>query len=94
MDFKVPYTQTDSRDAAYERVKTQITPESIEKFKVKADLNYQDEDKVITATGKGFGLTMKFQADHCEVALELSFMLKAFKGKILESLEKQLKRIV
>lgn len=94
MDKKIPYSKTQNKDEAYGAVKTAITPETIEKFKVSADLDYQDANKKITAKGKGFDLTIDFMEDSLGLDLSLSFMLKPFKSKIIEGLEKQLTRIV
>ncbi len=94
MDKKINYNKTQNKDEAYGAVKTAITPETIEKFKVSADLDYIDEKKKITAKGEGFDLTIDFMEDSVGLDLSLSFMLKPFKAKILEGLEKQLTRIV
>ena len=94
MDKKINYQKTASKDEAYEAVKSAVTPETIEKFKVSADLSYIDAQKKITASGKGFDLRIDFMDDGVELDLSLSFMLKPFKSKILEGLEKQLVRIV
>lgn len=94
MDKTIQYTKTNSKDEAYEAVKQAITPETIEKFKVSAQLDYQDANKKILAKGKGFELKIDFMDDSVGMDLSLSFMLKPFRAKILEGLEKQLVRIV
>lgn len=94
MDKKVPYKKASSKEEAYETVKSAITPETIEKFKVNANLDYRDAEKKISAKGKGFDLDIDFLDDGVELELSLSFMLKPFKTKILEGLEKQLVRLV
>lgn len=94
MDKKIGYQKTKSKEEAYQAVKTAITPETIERFKVSADLDYKDAEKKITAKGKGFDLKIDFMEDGVVMDLSLSFMLKSFKSKIIEGLEKQLVRIV
>ena len=92
MGIKIDYKQTTNSDEAYAKVKTVITPEYVEKFQVKADVKYDDAKKIVTAKGSGFTLTLCFQPDHCDVDLDLSFLLKPLKNKILEKIEGQIKR--
>lgn len=94
MDKKVGYNKASSKEEAYQAVKQAITPATIEKFKVSAELEYLDANHKIVAVGKGFDLKIDFVEDGVGLDLSLSFMLKPFKTKILEGLEKQLNRIV
>jgi hypothetical protein len=93
-DLKFDYQHSENPDIAYDAVKESVTPETIEKFKVKADLNYKDGDKEIVAKGSGFELNIKFLDDGAHLTLNLSLIFKAFKPKILESLEKKLSKII
>ncbi|MAX67155.1 MAG: polyhydroxyalkanoic acid system family protein [Bacteriovoracaceae bacterium] len=92
MDLKVKYDHVTSKDEAYKAVKQAITPELLAKFQVKAELDYQPD--LIKAKGKGFELEMFFTPEACEVKINLSFLLKPLKGKVLEGIDKQLKRVV
>ena len=92
MSTTVNYSNTSNKEEAYAAVKSAITPELIAKFQVKADLDYTDD--YISAKGKGFELKIGFSESACEITCDLSFMLKPLKGKILEGVEKQLKRVV
>ncbi len=92
MAVKIDYKQVTNSDEAYTKVKTLITPEYVEKFQVKADVKYDDAKKLVTAKGSGFTLTLCFLPQHCEVDLDLSFLLKPLKSKILEKIEGQIKR--
>lgn len=91
---KINYSKVADASSAFALVKENITPDTMAKYKVKADFNYDEKNKVIHAKGSGFNLKMNFLADHAVIDLELSFLLKAFKQKIMESLEKQISRIV
>lgn len=93
-DLKFDYNNTDSAKNAYEVVKTNITPETIEKFKVKASFEYLDDNNHIIAKGSGFELNIHFLDDGAHLTLKLSLLFKAFKPKILESLEKKLSKII
>lgn len=94
MAIKVSYTNVDSKDAAYTAVKQYITPETLEKWKVKADVNYDDGNQKINAKGKGFELSINFLDTEAQAELNLSMLLRPLKGKIEEGLEKQLRRVV
>lgn len=92
MDLTVNYDKTNGKEEAYKAVKEAITPELLEKFQVKATLDYRDNE--ILANGKGFDLLMAFDENSCDVKVTLSFLLKPLKGKVLSSIEKQLKRVI
>lgn len=92
MDIRVEYTKQESRESAYEAVKGAVTPELLAKFQVKAEIDYQEDQ--IVAAGKGFKLVMEFLDDACEVSLNLSFLLKPLKGKVIEGVKKQMVRIL
>ncbi len=94
MDISYSYKKVGSKDEAYEKVKSEITPEYVEKFKVKADIDYNDSDKTIKAKGKGFGLDIIFKEDKVELGLDLSFLLKPLKSKILESFERKIEKLL
>lgn len=92
MDLVVKYINLTSKQEAYEAVKAAVTPELLSKFQVKADVKYVDN--MILAKGKGFKLEMTFTDSECVVKIDLSFLLKPLKGRVLEGIEKQLNRIV
>ena len=92
MDLSVEYSNAQDREAAYAAVKEAVTPELLAKFQVKAEIEYLADE--IIAKGKGFGLSLKFTDKSCDAKLELSFLLKPLKGRVLEGIEKQLKRVV
>jgi len=94
MDVKVPYTNSKNADEAFATAKSQITGDYVDKFKVKTDLSYDETGKKIIATGKGFTLTLAFMATECEVSLDLGFLYKPLKGKILETIESKVKKHV
>ena len=94
MAIVVSYSNVDNKDAAYSAVKEYITPETLEKWKVKADVNYDDGGQKIYAKGKGFELNINFLDTEARAELNLSMLLRPLKGKIEEGLEKQLRRVV
>lgn len=92
MSIKIPYSQVTNSDEAFSKVKGKITPDYLSQFKVSADVKYDDSKKTIKATGKGFELEMLFNDKGCDINLDLAFMLKPFKNKILEKIEDQVKQ--
>lgn len=94
MDCKVPYSNTSNKEEAFEAAMAQITEEYIAKFNVKADVKSDKDKGNITATGKGFKLALDFKDDGVEVSSEFGFLLKAFKGKVIETIERKLTKYV
>jgi hypothetical protein len=92
MDLRINFNKNSNKEEAYEAVKGAITPELLAKFQVKATLDYKED--LICAKGKGFKLDLGFEDNACTVKIDLSFLLKPLKGKVLEGIEKQLNRII
>lgn len=92
--MKISYKQAKDSDDAFKRVEKAITPEEIAKFKVQATVNADAKNQQIIAQGKGFTLEFRFSETELEIDLKLSLLLKAFKGTILETLEKKVKKVV
>lgn len=90
MATRIDYKQAKSSDEAFQRVKAFITPEYLEKFQVKVDLAFDEVKKITTVTGQGFTLTMKLYDTYCDVDLDLSFLLRPLKSKILGKIEHQI----
>ncbi len=93
MSVRVNYADDLKREHAYKKVKAQITPANMEKYKVKADFSYY-ENQNISAKGKGFDMDMDFYDDHVKIRLNLSFLLSPLKGRILDSIQGQVKRLI
>ena len=93
MDLKIPYASVTDKKQAYDSAK-KVVPEAISKFGVKADVSLNDSETSLSAKGTGFDVTITFLESHAEVKMDLSFLLKPMKSKILEVLEKQIKKVV
>jgi hypothetical protein len=93
MDLKVPYAQITDRKAGYDQAK-QLIPQVLEKFGVSADVKTDDATSTIMAKGKGFDAHIAFHETEAHIKLDVGFLLKPFKGKILETIEKQIKKVV
>lgn len=94
MDLKVSYQKATNAAEAYALAREQITDDYLEKFKVKTDLAYDEAGRKITAKGKGFSLILAFGETACEVSLDLGFLYKPLKGKILETVERKIQKHV
>jgi hypothetical protein len=93
MDLKVPYANITDKKQGFNAAKTLI-PEVIAKFGVKADTKIDEASNSIDAKGSGFSANIKFNDTEAVVKLDLNFLLKPLKGKILETIERQLKKVV
>lgn len=93
MDLKVPYSNITDKKQGYESAK-KLIPDVIQKFGVKADVKNDDGTNTINAKGTGFDAKIQFTDTEATVKVDLSFLLKPLKGKILETIEKQIKKVV
>jgi hypothetical protein len=93
MELKVPYVQLTDKKKGYEEAK-KLIPEVISKFGVKADVQNDDANTTLTAKGSGFSAKIEFNETEAIVNVDLGFLLKPFKGKILDTIEKQIKKVV
>ena len=71
-----------------------VIPEVIAKFGVKADVKTDDSTTTLSAKGTGFEAKIEFKETEALVKVDLGFLLKPLKGKILETIEKQIKKVV
>ncbi len=92
MDLRVPYSNLTDREEAYKMACSLITPEYIAKWKIKADIAYDDGQYRLKATGKGFTLELVFKETEAQVKCDLSLMLRPFKKTVLDTIENKLKR--
>lgn len=93
MEIKVPYAQITDKKDGYEQAK-KLIPEVVSKFGVKADVKNDDANTTLSAKGSGFEAKIEFRDSEAIVNVDLGLLLKPFKGKILETIEKQIKKVV
>lgn len=94
MAHSVRYTKSNNPDEAFEAAKGQITADYLQKWNVNADISYDKPAHKISAKGKGFDLSLTFKESETLLDVNLSLMLKPFKGKIVSTIEEKLKRHV
>ena len=93
MELKIPYANITDKKAGYDEAKKRI-PEVIAKFGVKADVKTDDANHTFSAKGMGFEAKIQFTDTEAVVNVDLGFLLKPLKGKIMEVIEKQIKKVV
>ena len=93
MDLKVPYATITNKQQGFDAAK-KLIPEVIAKFGVKADTKIDEVTSTINAKGTGFSANIQFTETEAIVKVDLNFLLKPLKGKILETIERQLKKVV
>lgn len=93
MELKIPYAQITDKKQGYDQAK-KLIPEVIAKFGVKATVDNDDAHSTLKAKGSGFDAKIEFKDSEAVVNLDLGFLLKPFKGKIMETIEKQIKKVV
>lgn len=93
MELKIPYQNITDRKVAYKKA-LELIPEVIAKFGVKADVEKNDADCLMKAKGSGFEAKIHFLEKEAQVSVDLGFLLKPFKSKILETIEHQIKKVV
>jgi hypothetical protein len=93
MDLKIPYVNVTDKKAAYTAAK-KLVPDALAKFGVKANVTENDSACSLKAKGTGFEANITFVDNEAQVQLDLGFLLKPLKGKVLEALERQIKKVV
>ena len=93
MDLKVPYSNISDKKIGFDAAK-KLIPDVIAKFGVKADTKIDEATHTINAKGTGFSANIQFTDTEAVVKVDLNFLLKPLKSKILETIERQLKKVV
>lgn len=92
MDLKIPYVLVKSPKEAFKIVEDYLTKEGLSGIPVKPTFQFMPEKNLIIALGSGFKIRALFEPDFLAVNLELGLLYRAFKGKIMNLLEHQLKK--
>ena len=93
-DLSFDYNKVTNIDEAFESIKSFVTPENIARFKVKAEINYDQAGNKMIAQGKGFTMTVTFTDSRVDVDLKLSLVLRPLRKKILATIEKEFAKLV
>ena len=87
MDLAIPYKQVSGKDEAWDTACAQITPEYIAKWNIPAEISQNKDSGEISATGKGFTLSLKFTDSECQVFLKLGLLLKPTRSLVLSKVQ-------
>jgi hypothetical protein len=93
MDLKIPYSNITDKKQGFDAAK-KLIPDIIAKFGVKAETTADEATNTISAKGIGFNANIQFTETDAVVKIDLNFLLKPLKGKILDTIERQLKKVV
>ena len=86
-----PYCQCQTPEEAYSVVKEKV-PKALSKWNIKADIDWDDSSRQVTAKGKGFKMEMNFEEGQLVTEMDFSFPLSMLKKTIIPSLEGELKK--
>ena len=90
----IPYKKHKTAKEAYEAIKSKLTNNYFDRFKIKGEFKYDSKKMLITAAGTGFTFQLKFKDKEAEGDLELSFLLRPLKSTITSTVEKNLKGVL
>lgn len=90
--MQIAYSQCSNEKEAYQKTSQVISSAFLAQFKIEAKVDKNDSDLKIKAEGRGFTLVASFLPGYCLVDLDLSFMLKPFRNKIMDKIEENLKK--
>ncbi len=93
MDLKVPYANITDKKIGFDAAK-KLIPDVIAKLGVKTETKINESTNTIDAKGTGFSAMIQFTDTEALVKVDLNFLLKPLKGKILDTIERQLKKVV
>lgn len=94
MDLKIDYKITKDANEAFSSSKNVVNEKFIKSFGISADVIFDDAKKRIVAKGSGFTLDAFFKERFVEISLDLSFLFRPFKGKVLKEISDRLDKII
>jgi hypothetical protein len=94
MSFSVSYNKVNDPSEAFNLVQGTVEHGMLKKFKVNADVDYDESSKKVKAKGKGFELDIAFFEDKATVDLHLGLLLKPMRSKIEAIIKKEFEDIL
>jgi hypothetical protein len=92
MDLKIPYVAVKNSQEAFGVVKNFLQNDGLSMLPVKPSFQFMPEKNLIIAEGSGFKIRALFEPEFVAISIDLSFLYRAFKGKVTEILEQHLKK--
>ncbi len=92
--MRISYSQCKNEKDAFDKVKKTITADYLSRWRVDADLHYDEVLRRIKAKGPGFSLELRFSQDSCELLIEMGILLMPFKKKVSAEIISELEKVV
>ena len=87
------YTKAQNKQVAFSLAKSVLKEaENNGSFPVSVNFSVDDDFFIISGKGKGFEVKLSFEEHDLDISMDLSFVLKPLKGKILSKIEQELSR--
>ena len=94
MSTVVKYSFASDASDAFNKVKSSLSSDLLERFGMKADIQFFPDQGKMCAKGKGFELNVDFGQSSLNIDLNLGFLLKPFHSKVISVLETEFKKVV
>lgn len=92
MDLKIPYSAMKSSKEAFKTVEDFLRNDGLSGIPFKPSFEFMPDKNLIIAQGSGFKISALFEAEFLAINIDLSFLYRAFKGKVMTILEEQFKK--
>jgi hypothetical protein len=94
MDLRIPYKNFTDAKSAYQQVQKILKSQGLDGLPLKPELEFDDALKIVYAKGSGFKMRAEFCEEELVIDLELGLLFRAFKDKVLKTIESKLKNVV
>ncbi len=92
MDLKIPYSTVKNSQEAFAVVRSFLENDGLSIIPIKPHFQFMPEKNLIIAEGSGFKIRALFEPDFVAISIDLSFLYRAFKGKVSNVLEQHFKK--
>ena len=94
MKLEIPYKNVTNKEDAFKKLQGLLHPDTFAQYGLKCDVNSNENSCRADASGKGFDVDLECLDDKAVFKISLSFMLKPFKNKILDTIERKAKSLL
>jgi len=94
MKLEIPYQNVTNKEDAFKKLKGLLHPDTFAQYGLKCDVRSDEYRCSADASGKGFDVNLECLDDKAIVEINLSFMLKPFKNKIADTIERKAKSLL
>lgn len=90
----IKYSQVSNAAEAFSELKEKLHEDLLAEYKVRPEIQFHEKKNKVEAKGKGFTFILHCYEKKVEYALDLSFILRPFKSKIVKILNEELNKIL